>query len=113
MVHCVVDYTKEYHGYIVPWTGICLDAKMNFFTWSKEENGCTFLGNQYNEEFNNWQGPNNNGQFRPQNFKEKRKTEYTCSKYAGSAKFNCNPREGKMIRNEMWGVFSLLDPQNI
>ena len=62
-----------------------------------------------------------------QTLKEKRKTEETCSKYAGSAKFNGIPREGKpaipiksykdqcrehMIRNGMWDIFSLPDPHN-
>ena len=67
------------------------------------------------------------GQFCSQTLKEKRKTEETCSKYAGSVKFNIIPREGKpaipinyykdqcrehMINNEMWDVFSLPDPRN-
>ena len=29
---------KDYHGYIFPWSGTDLDAKMNSFTWSTEEN---------------------------------------------------------------------------
>ena len=33
---CVGSY-KEYHGSIVPWSRIDPDAKMNSFTWSKEE----------------------------------------------------------------------------
>ena len=56
-----------------------------------------------------------------------RKTEETCSKYVGPVKFNGIPREGKpeisiqyykdqcrkhMIRNGMWGVFSITKPQN-
>ena len=56
-----------------------------------------------------------------------RKTEETCSKYAGSVKFNGIPREGNpaipiksykdqsrehMIKNGMWGVFSITEPQN-
>ena len=56
------------------------------------------------------------------------KKEETCSKYAGSAKFNGIPRERKpaipiksykyqcrehMIRSGMWDVFYLLDPFNI
>ena len=59
---------------------------------SKEGNYCIALGDQYNEEFNNWRGPINNGQFRSQNLKEKRKTEDKSSKYVGSHKFNCIPR---------------------
>ena len=65
--------------------------------------------------------------FRSQTLKEKQNTEETCSKYAGSAKFNGIPREGKpaipiksykdqcrehMINNGMWDVFSLPDPRN-
>ena len=107
---------------IVPWSGTDPDSKMNSFTCSKEENDWVFPGNQYNEEFNNWRGPINNGQFCPQNIKEKINTEDTCSKYAGSDKFNGVPREGNpeisiksykdkccenMIRNGMWDVFSL------
>ena len=68
-----------------------------------------------------------NVQFRSQTLKEKWKTEETCSKYAGSAKFNGIPREGKpaipiksykdqcrehMISNGMWGVFYLPYPRN-
>ena len=79
---------KEDNGYIIPWSGTDPDAKMNSFTWSKEENDWIFLGNQYNQDFNNWKGPINNGQFRQKNIKEMRKTEETCSKYAGSVKFN-------------------------
>ena len=100
---------------------------MNSFTWSTEENDWIFLGGQYNEDFNNWKGPINNGQFCHQNIKEMRKTEDTCSKYTGSVKFNGIPREGKpaipiksykdqcrehIIRNGMWDVFSIKDPQN-
>ena len=29
---------KEDHGYIVTWSGTDPDTKLNFFTWSKEEN---------------------------------------------------------------------------
>ena len=56
-----------------------------------------------------------------------RKTEETCSKYAGPVKFNEIPRKGKpeisiksykdqcrenIIRNGMWDVFSITEPQN-
>ena len=56
-----------------------------------------------------------------------RKTEETCSKYVGPVKFNGIPREGKpeisiqyykdqcrehMIRNGMWNVFYIAEPQN-
>ena len=108
---------KEDHGSIIPWSGTDPDAKMNCFTWSKEDNDWIVSGDQYNEEFKNWKGPIHNGQFRSQTLKEKRKTEETCSKYAGSAKFNGIPIEGKpaipiksckdqchehMINNGMW-----------
>ena len=100
---------------------------MNSFTWSTEENDWIFLGGQYNEDFNNWRGPINNGQFRQQNIKEMRKTEETCSKYVGPVKFNGIPKEGKpeisirsykdqcrehMIRNGMWNIFYNAEPQN-
>ena len=98
---------------------------MNSFTWSTDDNDWIIPGDQYNEEFNNWRGPINNGQSLQQNLKEIRKTEETCSKYAGSVKFNRIPREGKpaipiksykdkcrehMIRNGMWDFFSITDP---
>ena len=56
-----------------------------------------------------------------------RKTEETCSNYAGPVKFNGIPREGNpaismqsykdqcrehMIRNGMWDVFYIADSQN-
>ena len=118
---------KEDHGYIIPWSGTDPDAKMNSFTFSTNENYWIILGDQYNEEFKNWRGPINNGQFRQQNLKEMRKTEDTCSKYAGFAKFSGIPRVGNpvipinsykyqcrehMTRNGMWDVFSLPDPRN-
>ena len=84
---------KEDHGSIIPWSVIDPDAKMNSFTWSKDDNGCILLGDQYNEDFNNWRGPINNGQFLQQNIKEKINTEDTLSKYAGSFNFNGIPRE--------------------
>ena len=100
---------------------------MNCFTWSKVKNNWNVLEDQYDEEFNNWRGRIHNGQFRSQTLKEKQKTEETCSKYAGSAKFNGIPREGKpaipiksykyqcrdhMINNGMWDFFSLSYPHN-
>ena len=54
---------KEYHGSIVPWSGTYPDSKLNYFTWSKEDNYWIFLRYRYNEEFKNWQGPIHNGQF--------------------------------------------------
>ena len=92
---------------------------MNSFNWYKVNNGWIFPEDQYDEEFKNWRGHIHNGQFRSHNLKEKLKTEETCSKYAGSAKFNGIPREGNpeipinsykdqcrenMIRNRMWGT---------
>ena len=62
---------KEYYGSIVTWSGTDPDDKMNSFTWSKEDNDWIVIGDQYNEEFNNWQGPINNGKFRSHNLKEK------------------------------------------
>ena len=86
---------KEDNESIIPWSGTDPDSKMNSFTWSTEENDWFFLGGQYNEDFNNWKVPINNGQFLQHNTKEMRKTEEACSKYAGSIKFNRIPREGK------------------
>ena len=54
---------KEDHGSIIPWSGTDPDAKMNSITCSTEENYWIFLGNQYNEDCNNWKGPIDNGQF--------------------------------------------------
>ena len=66
-------------------------------------------------------------QFWSQTLKDKIKTEDTCYKYSGSAKFNGIPGEGKpaipkksykdqwrdhMITNGRWDVFSLPDPRN-
>ena len=112
---------------IVPWSVTDPDAKMNCFTWSKVNNDWIVPEDQYDEEFKNWRGPIQNGQFWSQTLKEKQKTEETCSKYAGYAKFNGIPREGKpaiprksykdqcrehMIKNGMWDVFSLPDQRN-
>ena len=97
---------------------------MNCFPWSKEDNDWIVSGDQYNEGFKNWKGPIHNGQFSSHTLKEKRNGEKTCSKYAGSAKFDGIPREGKpaipiksykdqcrehMINNGMWEIFSLPD----
>ena len=37
---------KEDHGSIITCSGIDPDVKMNYFTWSKEENGWIVLGDQ-------------------------------------------------------------------
>ena len=118
---------KEDNESIIPWSGTDPDAKMNSFTWSKEENDWIFLQNQYNEDFNNWKGPIKNGQFRQKNIKEMRKTEETFSQYVGPVKFNEIPLEGNpaipiksykdqcrehMIRNGMCNVFYITDSQN-
>ena len=118
---------KEEEYYLVPCSGTDPDEQMNCFNWSKDNNYWIFPEDQYDEEFKNWREPIQNGQFRSQTLKEKRKTEETCSKYAGSDKFNVIPREVKlvitinsykgqcrehMISNEMWGIFSLPYPHN-
>ena len=72
---------KEEDGFLVPWSGTDPYAKMNWFTWSKEENDWIVTGYQYNKEVKNMRGPIHNGKFRSQTLKEKRKTEQTCSKY--------------------------------
>ena len=90
---CGVLY-KEDRGSIIPWSGTDPDSKINYFTWLTNYNDWTILGDQYNEELNNWRGPINNDQFRQQNLKETRKIEETCSKYEGSVKFNGIPSEG-------------------
>ena len=66
---------KEEEDSLVSWSGTYTDAKMNCFTWSKEDNAWIVSGDHYNEEFKNWKGPIHNGQFRSQTLKEKRKTE--------------------------------------
>ena len=118
---------KDDHGYIIPWSGTDPDANINSFAWSKDEKAFIVLGYQYNEEFNNWRGTINNGQFRKQNLKENLNTEETGYKYTGSVNFDGIPREGKpaisiksykdqcrehMIRNGIWYVFSIINPQN-
>ena len=85
---------KENNGSIIPWLGTDPDSKMNSFTWSTEGNDWIFLGAQYNEDFNNWKGPINSGQFHQQNIKEMINTEEKSSKYVGPVKFNGIPREG-------------------
>ena len=44
---------KEDHGSIVPWSGTDPYAKLNSFTWYKEDNDWIVLGDQYNEWFKN------------------------------------------------------------
>ena len=100
---------------------------MNHFTWSKYNNDSIVPEYQYDEEFKNCRGPIHNGEFISQTLKEKRKTEATFSKYAGSTKFNGIPRERNqaipiksykdqcrehITRNGKWDVFSLPDPRN-
>ena len=84
-------YKKEDDS-LVTWSGIDPDAKMNCFTWSKQNNDWIVIEDQYDEEFKNWRGPIHNVRFRSQTLKDNRKTEQTCSKYAGFAKFNGIPR---------------------
>ena len=73
---------KEEEDSLVPWLGADPYAKMNCFTWSKEDNDWIVRGDQYNKELKNWRGPIHNGQFRSQTLKEKSKTEEKCYKYA-------------------------------
>ena len=54
---------KEEDDSLVSWSGEDPDAKMNCFTWSKEDNGWIVPEDQYNDEFNNWRGPIHNGKF--------------------------------------------------
>ena len=44
---------KDYHGSIAPWSGTDPYAKLNCFTWYKEENDWILPGDQYNEELKN------------------------------------------------------------
>ena len=84
---------KEEDDSLVPWSGTDPYVKINGFTWSKENNYWIVPGDQHNEKYKNWRGPVHNGQLHSQTLKQKIKTEDTCSKYAGSAKFNGIPRE--------------------
>ena len=52
---------KEEDDSLVPWLGTDPDAKMNYFTWSKQNNDWIVPGDQYNESFKNWRGPIHNG----------------------------------------------------
>ena len=61
---------KEEDDSLVPWSGIYPDAKMNCFTWSKDDNDWIVTGDQYNEEFKNWRGPIHNGKFCSHTLKE-------------------------------------------
>ena len=65
---------KEEDDLLVHSSGIGPDAKMNCFTWSKEDNDWIVPENHYNEEFKNWRGPIHNGLFFSMTLKEKRKT---------------------------------------
>ena len=71
---------KEDHGSIVSWSGKDPDAKLNLFTWSQKENAWIVLGDQYNEEFNYWQGHIPNCQFLPNTINKNRRIERVCSK---------------------------------
>ena len=83
---------KEDHRSIIPWSETDPYSKMNSFTWSTYDNDWVVLGDQYNEEFNNWRGTINNGQFRQQNIKEMRNKDETCSNFACYVKFIGFPR---------------------
>ena len=101
------------------------DAKMNIFTWYKQDNYWIVQGDKYNEELKNCQGPIHNGQFLPRTLKNKRRTDRTCSKFSGSVRFNGIQRGGNliifiryykyqchehMIRNGMWYIFPYQTP---
>ena len=87
---CGQLYKKD-DGSLVTCLGIYPDAKMNCFTWSKEDNDSILPGDYYNKELNNWQGPIHIVKLSLQTFNENRKTEYTCTKYSVSDKFNGFP----------------------
>ena len=57
---CGLLYKEEKD--IIPWSGTDPDAKMNYFTWSKENNDWIVPGYQCDEEFKNWRGPIHNDQ---------------------------------------------------
>ena len=40
---------KEEEYYLVPWSGIDPDAKMNCFTWYKQNNDCIVPEDQHDE----------------------------------------------------------------
>ena len=65
---------KEEEDSLVPWSGTDPYAKMNCITSSKEKNDWIVPEDQYDEEFKNWRGPINNGQFRSKTLKGKRNT---------------------------------------
>ena len=73
---CVGLYKKEEDS-LVPWSGIDTYAKMNCFTWSKDNNDWIVPEDQYVEEFKDWRGPIHNGQLLSQNLTEKINTEET------------------------------------
>ena len=113
---------KEYEDSLVPWSGTYPDSNMNCFTCPKYKDDQIVPEDQYDEELKKWRGPIHNGQLYSQTLKDKIYTEKTCSKYAGSVKFNSIPKEVNqvihikfykdqfcehMIRNGMWDVFSL------
>ena len=69
---CVRTYSEEDDS-LDPCSEIDPDAKMDCFTWSKEDNDWIVQGDQYNEEFKNWRGHIYNGQFRLQILKEEKR----------------------------------------
>ena len=66
---------KEEDDSLVPWSGTDPDAKMNCFTWSKEDNDQIVPADHHNEELKICRGPIHNGQFCSQTLKDTRKTE--------------------------------------
>ena len=85
------EISKEEDGYIAPWLGRYTYSNIKYFTCSNNDNYWIVPGNLYNRWFNNWKGPIHNVRFLSQTLKEKSKVENTCTKYAGSAKFNVVP----------------------
>ena len=84
---CVVLY-KEKDNSLASWSRTYPDAKINCFTWSKEDINWIFPEGNYNEEFKNWRLLIHYGQFFLQALKEMIKTEETYTNYDGSSGFN-------------------------
>ena len=91
---------KEYHGYIVTWSGTEPYSNMNCFTWYKEGNYWIFPWDKYNEEYKNWQIPIHDGQFLSHALKKKRITERTCSNFQSLSSLM------ELLENETWKSLS-------
>ena len=66
---------KEEDDSLVTWSGTDPYAKMNCFTWSKDNKDWTVPEDKCDEEIKKWRGPIHNGQLRSQTLKEKINTE--------------------------------------